>query len=81
MRGGLLVSAAVLLRLDEEQGDVVVAGGDPLGVVDEGVGEGVEGLVPGLCELVGEVGGGVIDVDAGGFDESIGVQGEHSSGR
>lgn len=56
-------------------------GSGPLGVVDEGVDEGVQGLALGLCELGGEVGGGVLDVDAGGFDQSIGVQGEHGPGR
>lgn len=51
------------------------------GVVEEDIGEGVEVLGFRCCQVAGERVGGDVDVGAGGFDESVGVQGEDGAGR
>lgn len=45
-------------------------------MVEEAVGEVVEGLVPIVGEVVGEGCDGVGDVGVGGFHEAVGVEGE-----
>lgn len=74
------MSSAGLLHVDDEQCDVVVAGCALRGVVDEVVGEGLRGFARGSCEMHGEVSDGVLDVHAGGFDESVGVESKHGAG-
>lgn len=69
------------MRAEEEQGDVVVAGRGSFGVVEECVGEGFQALGVCGCQSLGEGGGGVVDVGAGAFDESVGVQGEDGATR
>lgn len=64
-----------VVRTDEKQGDVVIAGRGLFGVAEEDIGEGVEVLGFHCCQVASERVGGVVDVGAGGFDESVGVQG------
>jgi hypothetical protein len=51
-----------------------------LSAADEGVREGVQVQARGLCEVLGEGIGGVVDVGARGFHKPVGVQEEHGAG-